>query len=171
VALQTLRRDWSDIPNLRLRKLDELNRQRRERQLARFLDGYEIEDARISGIGPGRKQTLESYGIETAADIEKLNSIGVPGIGRVLQSNLFEWRDSLVQRFRFDPRRAVDPQDIAKVEQEVLLEKKKLEVNLRQGVTELRQIHHQISPPASPWPPRPCCRFLSSAPSPPMTAH
>src|SRR6185312_6313225 len=64
-ALQTLRRDWSDIPSLRLRKLDQLNRQQRERQLARFLDGYEIADARISGIGPGRKQTLESSGIET----------------------------------------------------------------------------------------------------------
>jgi DNA-binding helix-hairpin-helix protein with protein kinase domain len=144
-ALEALRRRWSDIPNLRHRKLDQLNRERRERQLSRFLDRYKIEEGRIAGIGPGRTQTLESYGIETAADIQKLTSISVPGFGPVLRSNLFEWRDTLAQRFRFDPRKADDPQDIARIEREVLVEKKQLEDKLRAGVNELRQIQQQIT--------------------------
>jgi DNA-binding helix-hairpin-helix protein with protein kinase domain len=143
-ALQAMRQNWSNIPNDRIRKLDQLRRDQHARQLEHFLDQYEIDDAKIDNIGPGRKRTLESYGIETAADISKLHNIAVPGIGQKLQSNLFDWRESHARRFRFDPRKPINPLDIAQIEQEVLTDKKKLEDKLRAALAELKRTHNQV---------------------------
>jgi DNA-binding helix-hairpin-helix protein with protein kinase domain len=142
--LDRLRREWANIPNLRLRKLERLKHDQRRIQLEHFLDHFEIENATIPGIGPGRKQTLESYGIETAEDIQvsKLNK--VPGFGPVLCGNLLDWRKSLEQKFVFDPRRAIEPRDQARVEQEVLKERQRLEAALTKGLAELRQIRGLI---------------------------
>ncbi len=139
-----LRQSWNNIPNVRLRKLEELRRNQHRLQLERFLDSFQIEKAKIEGVGSGRKQTLESYGIETAADIERHKLRGIPGFGPKLQSALLNWRAGLERRFIFDPSRAIDPRDIAKVEQEVLTEKTNLERQLRGGVAELKQVHAQI---------------------------
>lgn len=134
----------SNLPNVRLRMLDELKRNQRAVQLARFLDAFEIDHARIAGIGPGRKQTLESYGIETAADLTPAALVRVPGFGPKTKGKLMKWRGSLERRFVFDPAKAIDPRDIADVEQQVQLERQKLEERLRNGLTELRQVHGQI---------------------------
>ncbi len=93
--LEHLKQELSGIPALRLRKLDQLKSQQRALQLARYLDNFEIETATIPGVGPGRKQTLELYGIETAADITPAKVAAVPGFGPVLSKNLQRWRKSL----------------------------------------------------------------------------
>jgi DNA-binding helix-hairpin-helix protein with protein kinase domain len=105
---------------------------------------FEIERATIPSIGPGRKQTRSSYGIETAADIKENEIAKVPGFGPVLCSKLIEWTESLEARFRFDPNRKIDPRHIAKVEQDILSEAKRIEERLRTGFVELRTISGQI---------------------------
>lgn len=142
--LERLRREWSDVPNGRLRKLDALKSDQRRIQLERFLDDFEIEDAAIPGIGAGRKQTLESYGIETAGDVQLSKLYAVPGFGPKLRSNLLSWRRSLEQRFVFDPNRAIDPRDQAKVEQEVLGERQRIEAAMTRALAELKQVRGQI---------------------------
>lgn len=132
------------IPVLRLKKLDQLRQNQRTIQLTTFLDQYEIEQATISGIGPGRKNTLQSYGIETAADLNSAAILRVPGFGEKIAANLLAWRTSLERKFRFDPNKAIDPREIAKVEQEVLNERRRLEGNLRTGFAELKQLQAQI---------------------------
>ena len=47
-----------------------------------------MDSAVISGIGPGRKATLQSYGIETAEDINDQAVLAVPGFGDGLTSRL-----------------------------------------------------------------------------------
>jgi DNA-binding helix-hairpin-helix protein with protein kinase domain len=113
--LERLKHEWDQLPNVRLRKLDELKAHHRQLQREEFLDGFEIERATIPGIGPSRKQTLSSYGIETAADIKENEIAKVPGFGPVLCSKLIEWRESVKARFRFDPNRKIDPRHIAKL--------------------------------------------------------
>ena len=142
--LLNIRRSLSEIPALRARKLDELRRNQRASQLTTFLDQYEIERAKISGVGPGRKQTLQSYGIETAADLNSAAILRVPGFGEKTAANLMSWRASVERKFRFDPNKAIDPRETAKVEQEVMVERHKLEQSLRTGFAELRQVHAQI---------------------------
>lgn len=142
--LTKLREHWSRIPSLRLAKLQELERDRERVQRERFLDGFEIEAAKIKGIGKGRSQTLASFGIETAADVKPGSISSVPGFGPKTQSILLQWRADLERRFRFDPTRAVDPRDTARVEQEVLAMRKKIEDELVTGIAQLGQIQAQI---------------------------
>jgi DNA-binding helix-hairpin-helix protein with protein kinase domain len=142
--LDHLKQAWDQLPNIRLAKLDELKGRHRQLQMEEHLDKFEIERATIPNIGPGRKQTLSSYGIETAADIKEHEITKVPGFGPVLCSKLIEWRESVEARFRFNPNRKIDPQHIAKVEQGILSERKRIEERLRTGSVELRTITGQI---------------------------
>jgi DNA-binding helix-hairpin-helix protein with protein kinase domain len=87
---------------------------------------------------------LSSYGIETAADVTKSELAKVPGFGPVLCEKLMDWRASKEARFRFDAKRKIDPRHIAKVEQEILSERKRMEDKLRSGSVELRTISGQI---------------------------
>lgn len=143
-ALSIQKGRWNDIPNVRTRKLQELTRDRERVQRERFLDGFEIEKARIEGIGKGRKQVLASYGIETADDVTAARVAQVPGFGPKMQARMLDWRRSLERRFVFDPARAVDPRDVAKVEADVLAERKQIEDDIISGVADLRRLAAQI---------------------------
>lgn len=143
--LGRLKQEWDQLPNVRLRGLDELRADQRRLQMEEFLDQFEIDSATIPSIGPGRKQTLSSYGIETAADITERQLANVPGFGPVLCAKLMDWRASIEARFRFNPERQIDPRHIARVEQNILSEKRRIEDKLRSGSVELRTIAGQIS--------------------------
>jgi DNA-binding helix-hairpin-helix protein with protein kinase domain/Flp pilus assembly protein TadD len=135
---------YEGLPALRLKKLNELERNLRQRQLQKFLDRHRIALAGISGIGPSRQATLESFGIETAADVD-WRSIGqVPGFGPVYTSKLLGWRNSIEQRFVFNPATGVDPADRNAVEKEIAGTKSTVERELQNGSSQLRQTAHQI---------------------------
>jgi DNA-binding helix-hairpin-helix protein with protein kinase domain len=140
--LLRIRQALDRIPALRLSKLDQLRTQVRQAQLIRFLDTFKIEDAQLDGIGAGRKRTLQSYGIETAADL--IGQISVPGFGDVLKGTLNAWRQSLEKRFVFNPATGVDSRDVQKVEQDILTERRRLEQAARTGHNELSQVHARI---------------------------
>lgn len=143
-VLVGLRNDWNQVPSLRLRMLADLERDRERAQRIRFLDAFEIEKARIEGIGKSRKLTLASYGIETAADVTQAALSQVPGFGPKLQARMLAWRSQVEQRFVFDPRRHVDPRDTARVEQDILAKKTQIEGRMGVALGELRQAHAQI---------------------------
>jgi DNA-binding helix-hairpin-helix protein with protein kinase domain len=142
--LEQLKRELDQLPSVRLRKLNELRTRQNQLQREEFLDGFEIDNATIAGFGPGRKQTLSSYGIETAADITERRLANVPGFGPILCAKLLDWRASLEVQFTFDPGRQIDPRHIAKVEQGIRSEKRRMEDRFRSGPVELRTISSQI---------------------------
>ncbi len=142
--LNLAKRQLESLPESRLERLEQLRRNQRQLQLDRFLDRFEIEKAKIDGIGRGRKQMLESFGIETAADIKHASIQAVPGFGPVMQRRLLDWRASVERKFNFDPNKGVDPRDTAKVEADILAEKKNLEAKLLKGPAELTQLRAQI---------------------------
>jgi DNA-binding helix-hairpin-helix protein with protein kinase domain len=129
------------FPVLRTSKLDQLRNSVKQAQFSRFLDTFEIDKAKLDGIGDGRKRTLQSYGIETAADLLGAAVESVPGFGHKLCGVLYAWRDSLAARFVFDPATGIDRRDIDKIEHEMLMEQRKLEQAVRAGYGELRQLH------------------------------
>ena len=132
------------LPTLRATKLDQLRKSVRAAQLARFLDGFEIEKASLDGIGESRKRTLQSYSIETAADLLTDAVEFVPGFGPKLCGTLYAWRRSLESKFVFNPATGVDRRDIDKVELEIVKERKRLEQAVRTGHAELSQLHARI---------------------------
>jgi DNA-binding helix-hairpin-helix protein with protein kinase domain len=132
------------LPHLRTSKLNQLRRSVRQAQLSRYLDGFEIDTAKLDGIGDGRKRTLQSYGIETAADLLGKAVESVPGFGPKLCGTLYSWRQSLEARFVFNPATGVDRRDIDKVEQEIVVERRKLEQSARSGYNDLQRLRDRV---------------------------
>ena len=141
--LESKKAEYQNLPNFRQRKLQQLEREIHQRQLTKYLDGFRIDKARISGIGHARMITLRSYGIETAADVTSNAILSVHGFGPAYTAKLLAWRDSIERRFVFDPTRGVDPADRQAVEREVDGIRLKLEQELRSGESELRRITEQ----------------------------
>ena len=141
--LVELRARWTALPEFRAQRLRDLESNRSERQLSRFLDGFRIQPGEVGGVGTSRKSVLESFGIETAADIHEAKLYMVPGVGAKLRSALVAWRRGLEGRFRFDPDQDGNPPDEDMVEQEVLVERLKLEAAIRKGFADLQQLQKQ----------------------------
>ena len=120
--------------------LQELERDRFKQRLEEYLENFFIEHATIPGIGPGRKAMLESYGIETAADVEKQRIVFVPGFGPAMAEKLIEWRRETERGFHFDPSKGVDPQKIVAIDRDIATQKKKIEQGLIAGSNDLAQI-------------------------------
>jgi hypothetical protein len=67
--------------------------------MEQHLDSFLIRQAKIKGITSERVLSLESFGIETANDIDMLNTQKVPGIGPVLTGRLFDWKNTVATKF------------------------------------------------------------------------
>jgi DNA-binding helix-hairpin-helix protein with protein kinase domain/Flp pilus assembly protein TadD len=141
--LKTKKTEYENLATVLQRKLQQLEKEVYQRQLERYLDGYRIDQAQISGIGHARKITLRSYGLETAADITMNAVLSVPGFGPSYATKLLAWRSIIEQAFIFDPRRGVDPQDRRTVEADIQNRRAKLEQDFRNGVNVLRQLSDQ----------------------------
>ncbi|MGA2735901.1 MAG: hypothetical protein ABSG65_00450 [Bryobacteraceae bacterium] len=107
------------LPSLRAQRTADLIAGCRQKQLQRFLESHRIEDAVLPNIGRGRKQLLLVYNIEDASDVEYSRIIGIKGFGPAIRSTLLAWRASIEQRFRFDPNKGVDAEDLRRLEQEL----------------------------------------------------
>jgi DNA-binding helix-hairpin-helix protein with protein kinase domain len=116
----------------------------RERQLHRFLGNFFIDDHKIPNIGPGRKATLASFGIETAADIDAYKISGIKGFGGSLTDELVRWRKSLESKFVFDPSKGIDPVDVAALNQKFRQRRAQIESALLTGPEMLNQVRADI---------------------------
>ncbi len=135
--LQGLRNQYDALPQKRLQELQKLESNRYRLQLNAHLDQCRILHARIKGVGVAKKANLQSYGIETAADILDHRVLAVPGFGPTLLSNLKHWRDQQERRFVFDPNKEVDQVAKNAVERQILTEKVDLERKLNDGPSKL----------------------------------
>lgn len=145
--LNELRRQRDDLMKLPATRQAQYSRLVSNREAAakkKFLDKFEISDASISGIGPAKKSMLESYGIETAADISRNAVLNVPGFGPALTTRLMDWRRTVEARFRFNSNSSVDPRDVADLDLRMAQQKRDLEDALRRGAAELHQIRNSI---------------------------
>ncbi len=140
--LQGLRSQYETLPQKRLQALQQLEANKYRLQLHAHLESCRISHARLRGIGDARKATLQSYGIETAADITDQRVLAVPGFGPSALSNLKSWRDQQERSFRFDPNKAVDQAAKNAVEQQILSERTDVERKLNEGLSKLAVISH-----------------------------
>lgn len=138
LELEKLKAEYEALPRRRQESLAKLERERHQQQLDAYLDRFRLDAATISGIGDGRKATLQSYGIETAADVDRSRILSIPGFGPSLTGRLVEWRKKLAARFVFDPNKGVDPALITKMDNELLRRQQQLEAALLKGEAELR---------------------------------
>jgi DNA-binding helix-hairpin-helix protein with protein kinase domain len=142
--LEDARHEFDSLPRMRYEGIKELEKNRRQLQLQKFLDHHYIRDATLAGIGPGRRAMLASYGIDTAADVSWQSLEKVDGIGTRNAATLITWRDSLVSKFVFNPRLAIDQTEIAKLERNIAERRSDVEQRLAAGPTELKLIRQRI---------------------------
>jgi DNA-binding helix-hairpin-helix protein with protein kinase domain len=129
----------SDIPNEEKRGISELERRKKELQLKRYLSAFLIKKAKISKIGTGRKTTLASYNIETAADVDPSRIQSIPGFGPSLVSELVGWQRGLAAKFVFNPNEPTSPIDLAALKSKLSAKKAALEKSLRDDLNSLKQ--------------------------------
>jgi DNA-binding helix-hairpin-helix protein with protein kinase domain len=144
LALEKLKADYDRLPHERLRRLQDLESNREGAQLAAFLDRCPLDGAEIKGVGEAKITTLQSYGIETAADIVDERVLAVPGIGPTFLKRLKAWRQQQERRFVFNPKKGVSPTDRATVEQRMLTERARLERALTEGVAQLAAFSKEV---------------------------
>lgn len=116
----------------------------KEVQLKSYLEQHYVDQAKISGIGPTRKATLASYGIETAADIERNAILAIPGFGDTLTYELMQWRKSVESKFIYNPRQTVTLPELLKLSNEHEAKRVVLESALLKGFEELKQIKETL---------------------------
>lgn len=128
------------LPGIERDMLAALEKRKHELQMQKHLELHKIVRATIDGIGDGRKLTLRSFGIETAADVKRYTILSIPGFGPNLTGKLTDWRKTIEQRFKFNPAIPTDPAEIARVHNEISKRKKALETELLKGIRELETI-------------------------------
>ncbi len=76
--------------------------ERRQLELAAFLEGIPLRDATAQEMNDSHKNTLLSYGVETAADLTA-EAIGkIPGFSPEVVTELLAWRKACEDRFQYD---------------------------------------------------------------------
>lgn len=116
----------------------------REAQLKKYLSGFLIANAKIGLIGPGRKATLASFGIETAADVSATMLARVRGFGDTQKAEMLAWRAGLEAKFLFNPTRGVDPHDDQALADQFAVQKSRLDTTLREGLSELQKLRFDL---------------------------
>jgi TonB family protein len=135
----SLIRSLSDLPNEEYQQLQILEQRKREDQLTQYLERFVIANAKIQKIGSARKAVLRSFGIETAADIDRTRISRIQGFGPTLVSSLLGWQQDLVARFVFNPKAPIDSRNLSALKARIAGRKKELEAKIRAAVTSLQQ--------------------------------
>jgi DNA-binding helix-hairpin-helix protein with protein kinase domain len=132
----------------RLRKLMDqlkaLEKQEEQRikalALAAHLEKFFVRHASISGIGPGLKSSLASFGIETAADVTRMSVMNVPGFGSFRADRLLEWRRQCEARFQLDLARAKALPSVANASRGFMDQRRRIVLELQSGPSKLQHI-------------------------------
>jgi DNA-binding helix-hairpin-helix protein with protein kinase domain len=101
------------------RRLAILESRKRDLQLASHLATFRITTD-VRSLNRSTVAALASYGIKTAADVHKLQSIKVPGVGDTRANRLIAWRRQIERNFVSDTTRPI-PADLLRAEESRLM--------------------------------------------------
>jgi DNA-binding helix-hairpin-helix protein with protein kinase domain len=141
--LSSFRLEYQRLADQMAIERQKLQQNLRESQLQRFLSRFFLDNQYIPGLGSAQKASLASFGIETAADINRYNILRLKRLGERITNDLLEWRTGLENQFVFDPALGVDPADIAVVSQRFAKRRKQIESELLSGPEKLNLLRDQ----------------------------
>ncbi len=83
--------------------------QHQEMQKAEFLRQFLIRDymRQISGLTVSDVAMMESFGMDSANDVDRMNLYGVPGLDPETVMSLLDWRREVEQKFVFNPEHGI----------------------------------------------------------------
>lgn len=128
------------LPQREKEKLAELERKKRDLQMRKHLESHLLDRAKVAGIGPGRKATLASFGVETAWDVKSRRITNIPGFGPAMQEKLRQWSKSVEQKFVFNANIPTDPQAIREAKNNIAKQRAELERDLIKAPADLQRL-------------------------------
>jgi DNA-binding helix-hairpin-helix protein with protein kinase domain len=138
-----MRNELQSLHDQEARELKLLQATVRERQLDDFLGGCLVHTAKLNKLTPDRVLILQSYGVESARQINEKTIASIHGIGQTLPPALLAWRKSLEAKFHFDDRRGLPPLDVAKVRHKYVERRLVLQEELEVDLEQLAQLSAQ----------------------------
>ncbi len=114
-------------------------------QLGHYLALFPIESHEIPSFGTVKKTALSDNGIRTAADISRLNTVKVPGIGPKNIQVLLSWQRQLASGFVYIPDHNAMVSHLEEVSNDIGKIKAKLEQLIRKEYQSLNYIKLNIS--------------------------
>jgi DNA-binding helix-hairpin-helix protein with protein kinase domain len=138
--LASLRDSHNQIAGSFAVEQQELLARAHEFQLSEFLQQQFIDSALIPDIGPTRKATLASWGIESAYDVKTSDIREIPGFGEKLTSRLKKWCSDLELQFRYNATIGVPEQERRTIEFKYFQLRQPIETKLLDGERELGNI-------------------------------
>ena len=138
--LEQTYRSYNGLAARRDSGLAQLERDLVNRQQIAFLQRFPVARARIPQVGENIKAALLSFGISTAADVNKHRILTVPGIGEGRASQLLIWRDKVALGFQPDPSRGVEIRDVEDLDHRLAIRRVELLQELRAGLGKLREL-------------------------------
>ena len=100
-----------EIANFRAEgdQLQDVIVQHRESQKSDFLRGFLLRENAVSipGLSGSQITIMESYGVESANDVDRLRLSGIPSIDEEAMMELLHWRTQVERGFRFNPEHGV----------------------------------------------------------------
>ena len=136
--LTALKRQYDGLAAQRAHQMQTLKANRRQHQMAAYLESFELSAARIPGIGKAKVATLLSYGIETVADFDQDRLAAIPGFGPKTVATMLAYRQTCESNFRFDADRNVAQAEIGKLDQRFAQQIAQIEADLRAGLAQLQ---------------------------------
>ncbi len=128
-----------EVPRREGKTLAEFDRTIQDRQFLRHLERQYVSSASIRGIGPSLKQRLVAYGVNTAADVNQINIMNIPGFGDVKTGSLVAWRDSCERSFRYNPQDPAIPKERDQALEVHERRRRSIENDLQRGLAELQR--------------------------------
>lgn len=125
----------------KLEKFDGYRKQEQQRvDREAWLEAQLLRRTKIKGIGSALTSTLESFGIETAADVSAARAKAVPGIGPARARELIAWRKDCERRFaqHYIPTRPPEPSARRRIDAKLEAERGELLRVLREGPAKLQ---------------------------------
>lgn len=143
--LDARQRKYRQLPGELQKARQDLASNQRLVQLKHHLEHFYVRGATIDGVGPGLKQTLLSFGIETAADVTRGAVHSVPGFGPARTRAMLAWRQHVEAKFVYIPNKPVDPADIAALDRRFMAMRQNLEREMETLVTEMQNYSTRAS--------------------------
>ncbi|RCS56093.1 hypothetical protein DTL42_00480 [Bremerella cremea] len=144
-VLRQVKARYANLEAQRIQELNQLQQEAKQRQLDDYLQNCFLSAARIPGIGPGRLAALESYGVDSAFEIQKDLLQLVPGIGPDLTNRLLAWRSQKIREFRYSAARGVPRAILDHVELKHAQARLQLEQQIKHGPAKLNKIRQETS--------------------------
>ena len=122
---------------------EEVTSRYREKKLRPYLEGFELEFARIPGLGPAELGRLASRGITTAAHITPEALMALRGIDLDLVKALLLYKGVATRAFRFDPVIGIPGRERKALADRQARRRAELVKTLQSGALELAEVRRQ----------------------------